>query len=99
MLNHNNKQDAATSARASHDHERGLTHHIVFLLHPLQQGLHGEEEGGWVGILTVLDNKLLEMSKREQSLFLFVFFIKGLKRKTKEKTTRNTTQQGDRKVH
>ena len=50
-------------------------HHLVFLLHPLQQGLHGEEEGGWVGILTVLNNKLLEMSKREQSLFLLRFFL------------------------
>jgi len=69
-------------------------HHLVFLLHPLQQGLHGEEEGGWVGILTVLNNKLLEMSKREQRLFLFAFFYKGSQKKDKGKdyTEHNTTR-------
>ena len=37
--------------------------------------------------------------ERTKSVSFALFFIEGLKRKTKEKTTWNTTQQGDRKVH
>ena len=44
------------------------THHLVFLLHSLQECLHSEKEGGRVCILTVLDHKLLERERMPRPL-------------------------------